>query len=190
MELLDSILPAISAYFDAHQRCTEHELISHLQKRKIEPFDQLNLRHSKDLFCAHFLTRHALYQLQNHYQENASYCLKIELTQIERLSYLSGSYHITPHDALKAYYLDISHYFETGEDEINELLTHFWQKYLAQDDKLQALQVLGLPANADYAAIKKHYRSLAQKNHPDKGGCAEQFAKISAAKTILDTVFR
>ena len=45
--------------------------------------------------------------------------------------------------------------------------------------------VLGLPIGADVAAIKKAYRTLAKKYHPDVGGNAEQFKRINEAYHVL-----
>jgi len=204
MDELEKITQTISTFLDEKNPCTEHEIISKLKADKVSPFDQLNIQHSKDLFCAHFLTMHALYQLQNEYLSKQQYCLNIYSIKIERHPYFSnttmtelttknGSRNnhdsLTQHDSLKDYYLDISHYFETSENEVNELLNSFWKKYLAQDDKQQALTTLELPANSNYATIKKQYRLLAQKHHPDKGGSGEYFAKINAAKRILDALY-
>jgi len=195
MDKIDQITHTISTFLDENNLCTEHEILSKLKTDKISPFDQLNLQHSKDLFCAHFLTMHALYQLQNDYLSKQQYYLDIKSIKISRRPYFSdpttndSTPLLTPHDPLKEYYLDISHYFETSESEVNELLNLFWKKYLAQDDKQQALNTLELPVDSNYASIKKQYRLLAQKHHPDKGGCGKHFAKINAAKSILDTFY-
>lgn len=45
--------------------------------------------------------------------------------------------------------------------------------------------VLGLDKGASDADIKKAYRKLAMKHHPDKGGDPEQFKKIQGAYDIL-----
>jgi DnaJ-class molecular chaperone len=45
--------------------------------------------------------------------------------------------------------------------------------------------VLGLDKGASDADIKKAYRKLAMKHHPDKGGDPEQFKKIQAAYDVL-----
>lgn len=45
--------------------------------------------------------------------------------------------------------------------------------------------VLGLEKDADEAAIKKAYRKLALKHHPDRGGNAEKFKEISLAYDVL-----
>ena len=44
---------------------------------------------------------------------------------------------------------------------------------------------LGISPEADSAAVKKAYRDLARRNHPDKGGDPEKFKEIQAAYQIL-----
>ena len=44
---------------------------------------------------------------------------------------------------------------------------------------------LGVSKDADEAAIKKAYRMLALKKHPDKGGDPEEFKLIAEAYAIL-----
>mmetsp|Transcript_60867 Transcript_60867/g.170190 ORF Transcript_60867/g.170190 Transcript_60867/m.170190 type:complete len:430 (+) Transcript_60867:16-1305(+) len=46
-------------------------------------------------------------------------------------------------------------------------------------------EVLGVSKDADEGEIRKAYRKLALKNHPDKGGDPEKFKEISAAYDIL-----
>lgn len=45
--------------------------------------------------------------------------------------------------------------------------------------------ILGVDRNASQEEIKKAYRKLAQKHHPDKGGDVEMFKKISASYDTL-----
>jgi DnaJ-class molecular chaperone len=42
-------------------------------------------------------------------------------------------------------------------------------------------EILGVPRDADENAVKKAYKKLAMKHHPDKGGDPEQFKKIQSA---------
>ncbi len=49
----------------------------------------------------------------------------------------------------------------------------------------QALAVLGLPANATPQQIKRRYRSLAKRHHPDLGGDQRQMQRIVAAYEFL-----
>ena len=46
-------------------------------------------------------------------------------------------------------------------------------------------KTLGVDKTADAKTIKKAFRKLAVKNHPDKGGDAELFKKISMAYSVL-----
>jgi DnaJ-class molecular chaperone len=46
-------------------------------------------------------------------------------------------------------------------------------------------EVLGINKDATESEIKKAYRTLAIKNHPDKGGDAEQFKQVAEAYEIL-----
>lgn len=49
----------------------------------------------------------------------------------------------------------------------------------------QALSVLGLPLNATPQQIKRRYRALAKRYHPDRGGDQRQMQRIIAAYEYL-----
>lgn len=197
---LAPILSEIHRFLDKHALTNEHSLIKHLQHSATPPFDHFRLSQSKDLFNAHFLCMHALYHLKNRYAQNQQYHLRIHAIQIERIEFnTSNTYdnsrhttfsHLAQNDPLEQYYLDSRHYFETQEDDIQAMLKSFWQNYLAQDEKQSSLETLGLPGHADAEMVQQQYRRLAQKHHPDKGGCARRFNEIREAKTILDRCFK
>ena len=193
---LTPILTSIDAFLDEFPLTSEHTLIKFLQQSAIAPFDLFNLGHAKDLFNAHFLCMHALYHLKHQYATQQSYHLRIHAIQIERVeltieqaTHTSQAGLITP-DPLEAYYLDSRHYFETQEEDIQAMLKSFWEKYLAQDEKHSSLQILELPGDADADMVQQQYRRLAQKHHPDKGGCAARFNEIRQAKDVLDKCFK
>jgi DnaJ-class molecular chaperone len=47
--------------------------------------------------------------------------------------------------------------------------------------------ILNIPKNASQTEIKKAYRKLASKYHPDKGGDEQKFKQISEAYSTIDT---
>ncbi len=52
-------------------------------------------------------------------------------------------------------------------------------------ERQQAFAVLGLPPNATPQQIKRRYRALAKRFHPDCGGDPQQMQKIIAAYDLL-----
>jgi DnaJ-domain-containing protein 1 len=200
---LAPILSEIDQFLDQHPLTHEHSLIKHLQKTQTEPFQHFHLSQSKDLFNAHFLCMHALYHLKNQYAQQGEFLLRIHAIQIERINIHAldsadqsqiltalNDHQLMLNDPLESYYLDSRHYFETQEDDIHAMLKSFWQCYLAQDEKAASLDILELPRHADHKMIQQQYRRLAQKHHPDKGGCAARFNEIRQAKSILDKCFK
>lgn len=190
------ILDELDHFLTRNPITSEHQIIKHLQDKKITPFECFNLANTKDLFSAHFLCMHALYHLKNNYQRAQTFTLIIQSVRIQRIALDNTASTnndvktaLETSDPLESYYLNAKHYFETQEEEITDLLKSFWQKYLAQDNKKEALDVLALPSNADARMIKVQYLRLVQKHHPDKGGCVERFREICAAKAVLDKLF-
>lgn len=51
--------------------------------------------------------------------------------------------------------------------------------------KLNPYQILGIDRNFDEVSLKKAYLKKAMKTHPDRGGSAEEFQKVSIAYTLL-----
>tara|TARA_R110002072_G_scaffold154_1_gene960 strand:- start:16084 stop:16692 length:609 start_codon:yes stop_codon:yes gene_type:complete len=195
---LDPILKEIDHYLNSVPQSNEHQIIKHLQESRIPPFDNFELANAKDLFHAHFLCMHALYHLKSQYVQDKKYRLIIQSVRVERFVLADQHSAINPtatqacleaSDPLARYYLDPKHYFETQEDDITDMLKSFWTKYLAQDQKQAALKILHLPLEADAKMIKEQYKRLAQKHHPDKGGCANMFNKVRQAKATLDKAF-
>lgn len=52
-------------------------------------------------------------------------------------------------------------------------------------ERQQALAVLGLPPDATRQQIKRRYRELAKKYHPDRGGDQKEMRRIIAAYELL-----
>lgn len=75
------------------------------------------------------------------------------------------------------------------KDAIKDIIEEYWfhvyyeiykekgiPVYEAQDPKL--LAYLGLPYNADSTCVKKRFRELIKKYHPDAGGDTEKFLEL------------
>lgn len=56
-----------------------------------------------------------------------------------------------------------------------------------QKASLNPWEILGLPKDASDKEIKKAFRDLAKEHHPDKGGDASVFAKVSRAFALIKT---
>jgi len=56
-------------------------------------------------------------------------------------------------------------------------------------ERQQALRVLGLPPNATPQQIKRRYRALAKRHHPDRGGDQREMQRVIAAYECLKKDF-
>merc|ERR1712193_507264 len=52
-------------------------------------------------------------------------------------------------------------------------------------DTTKYYKILGVEKNATESEIKKAYRKLAMKHHPDKGGDPDKFKEMTQAHTVL-----
>ena len=190
MEAIEPILDTLMRYLQANPVAGEHEMIQNLQQQNIAPFPTFNLKHSRELFSAHFLIKHCLYLLQKRGLSEQTFVLQISATQIQMNPYHAGAEAITRHDPVREYYLNLDHYFETTEEDVVDLLNNFWRRYLIRDDKQAALEVFDLDNRASMKEVTQAYRKLVQQKHPDKGGSKAEFLKIQAAKELLATVLK
>lgn len=90
-------------------------------------------------------------------------------------------------NGMKAYYLDWKNLDGMTEEELNGLVEGFFRWMGARGNVAQALETLGLPADADERAIKARWRQLSLDHHPDRGGDPAAFQKLSAAWNVLKT---
>ena len=67
-------------------------------------------------------------------------------------------------------------------------LYHFGKRAIAVPDGMQrseAAKLLGLPGDADSAAVLDAHRRLIAKVHPDMGGSAELASRINQARDVM-----
>lgn len=68
---------------------------------------------------------------------------------------------------------------------MNKLFDNFWQRFASVDEQTMALRTLKLKADADQHEIKRSYRALIARHHPDRGGDTETFIHIRQAYELL-----
>jgi len=176
----------------------EFDLIRYLREEDAELLPQGQLSDSLTLFQTHFLLFHILYRLRDELRHSKDYELEINALNIQLQPYQDTSQTFSQeikqilihHDPLRDYYLNLKNLQETGQDDVEQLLTKFWTKLSSGEERLQALQVLELEDGIDYISIKQQYRRLAMQHHPDRGGDEYQLQIINAAKEVLDRYYR
>lgn len=178
-EYIDSLL-------DAHpQGISEYDMITQLRSN-----GYLHELESKDaplggLFTIHFMLMHVVYLLQQQARRQTKSDITISPFNIQKHHYRSGEQALTTPDQLSLFYLDLKNLFTTTEDDINQWLDNFWTRYLAGEDRQQAMAILDLSEPVSRKEVEKRYRQLAMKHHPDRGGDAAQLAKINHAVDVL-----
>jgi curved DNA-binding protein CbpA len=173
------------------QAWSEHQLLSSLveQGHLQEDYASDNL----GLFQAHFLTMNALYRLRRQWQQNGSGWLIISPLLIELKAPSSSEadeQQLQDSDgALEDYYLDWQHFRGASDESVEQLLNSFWTRFLAQDEKQQALQRLDLEEPVTLAEIKQRYRQRVMQYHPDRGGDENQIRELNRAMEVLRRCF-
>lgn len=111
-------------------------------------------------------------------KEGTGYCsfhsAKVGETEIEELS-------------ARYFYLDSKNYYELDETSAEAFINGAWEMLKQYKNLKESYKILDLPETADRRMIKKKFRSLAKKYHPDKGYTShEKFNEINRAYRLLD----
>jgi curved DNA-binding protein CbpA len=193
--------PEIEKFILSNPNTREYDIIRHLQS--VNRIPSTALSNSLSMFRCHFLIFNALYRLQLKTHVHQTYSLNISSIKITVTNYVPEyldnqlqqnqpqQNHPTEHNnnALSHFYLDINHVMKASEQDVNRLLDQFWNSYFNNDQKQNALKVLGLCEPIDFIAIKKQYRRLAMKHHPDRGGDANQLIEVHQAMQCLEMYY-
>ena len=181
-DTLNLVTDLLATYLADGRRGPEYELIRWLQAPEQGIFREDALSDSMTLFRANFIVMHALYRLRNRWLEDARGYLQISALDIGLvpLKTDSGSDLPDQHDALAEYYLDLNN-LDTDQASVDALLNDFWQRMVIPEHYDNDLAVLELTPPVDLSTIRQQYRRLASQHHPDKGGDAEAFRKVSSA---------
>jgi len=170
---------------------SEHALLKELAERKVTFFDEPYFNSTLGLFQRHFLLFHCLYRLRDGLRERGTgeltiHCLGIRIEAPRD----STSEHPVIHDPLAAYYLDLSHLESTEEADVLRLLESFWQRFASEEQRDEALAVIELVPPTTYPEIRRQYRRLAMRWHPDRGGDAARFQRLEWAMRVLRIAYQ
>lgn len=141
---------------------SEFELIKLLEIDGTAGFEADCLKDNLSLFQTHFFLFHNLYHLDRLLTEQGKWRLHIsplciQLTAVENTCNTA----LAMQDPLREYYLDSDNLKNTDADEVDALLNQFWQRFLRNDERNEALQILGLQDPVDWPTIKDKHRRLA-----------------------------
>jgi len=176
----------------ASQPYTEFGLIQALKLRGL--VDPGYSRSSLELFRVHFLVFNALYTLQQklfsegwHLEISPLALYLRPVTEGKEARVLAQG----EDPVLRDFYLDWDQYRAATQESVEELLADFWRKmqspaYLAPESRREALAQLDLQDPVSPETIKRRYRRLAMRHHPDRGGSEAELQKINAAMAVLD----
>lgn len=164
----------------------EFDIIRYLQSIKRIPENVL--QQSLSMFRCHFLIFNCLYRLKIKGHLLQQYSLDISSLQIRLVNFKQNhrvNNALDNYDPLACFYLDFEHVNQMDELEINKLLDNFWQNYFTPKQHSQALKELDLTAPVDIKTIKKQYRRLVMRHHPDRGGDPHKLVAINQAMSCL-----
>jgi len=184
--LSEEFLASVDGLLHQHPAgLSEHQLLRLLCDAGHLPFLGASPWEPHALFCAHFLLFHALYRLRDRAWKAQQAHLEIRPLNIRWQPYHGGQGGLARPDALREYYLDLSNLEQTSARDVDELLAAFWARFQRQDQRAEALMELGLSDPVDDATIKRTYRQLVMRHHPDRGGETERLQVINAALRAL-----
>lgn len=168
---------------------TEHRLIARLRDAGVEPFSGARLQEPLSLFQTHFLLFHCLYRLRDDLAARGEWlrihCLDIGIERVRGGPGPDADGLPVLRDPLRDYYLDLAQLDTMDAAAVEALLGEFWSRLGRDRQREQALAVLGLADPVDAVAIRRQYRRLAQRHHPDRGGDTATLQRINAARWVL-----
>lgn len=170
---------------------SEHELLKIL-RRELPLFATFSAREPLSLFRGHYLLFHVLYRLRDRLARERRGRLVIDPLRVvlapamiaepgEEIAALA----LGPFDGA-GWYADLQRLTTVTAVDVVEWLRQFHAARQANEQRPAALAVLGLRDPVDAAAIKRQYRRLAMRHHPDRGGDGQRLREIHAALAALD----
>ncbi|CAM2064994.1 J domain-containing protein [Sulfidibacter corallicola] len=187
---LDPLLDLILVILRAHpQGLKEYDLLKRLALEDDTPFTG-RLHDELEMFRQHFLLFHLLYRLRDRLRVAGEadvhiHCLRIGLLPFSRSHEHAARRQVAPDDPLRNYYLDWRNCEAVDRDTVRRMIQAFWKRYHVTLGREEALEVFGLPRFAGPAEIKRRYRELVRRTHPDMGGDPDEFRRVMSAAGAL-----
>lgn len=181
------IWPLLSLLQSSEQSWKVHHLAQTLRQQGL--LHDLDESPDKDLFKRNFLLMNALYELQEMLLPQQ--WLQVQAMEIKLLSVAPADIELelARDIALREYYFNWDNY-DTCANVVREMLQSFWNRYqdyigMGQEPsmhKVKALQILGLDVGASNREVRRQWKKLALKWHPDRpNGDATKFRLICEA---------
>lgn len=181
-----SFIAPIKAFLAAHpEGVKEYDFLRHLDEQGVFQALDAEISSSLLLFQKHFLLFHGLYSINQQRVADKQGALLISPLLIKQLDFIEADTQIGELEPLSAYYLDLENLVSATENTVSDLLDGFWAKYLKNEKRGNALQVLGLNEPVSNTKIIQRYRKLVGVHHPDKGGDKGKIQQINEAYAVL-----
>ncbi|MBP7653230.1 DnaJ domain-containing protein [Candidatus Dependentiae bacterium] len=198
---------------EKNENLTEFELIKNCFHE--DYMEQKIFSNNYSLYKYHFSLFHHLFKLQKIFNEEGFYYLFISPLKIKIFDknyknciyyfdnenifcgnqVLNNGYYCQNHQksnfeiesvSLREFYINLDNYNVITEEILEKLISGFWKYNRYKSDLRKYFSALDLPVSATKTDIKKKFKKLAVKHHPDKqGGCPEKFSEINCAYNIL-----
>lgn len=160
-----------------------------LQRLRVHPgsgFEAQRQISGLGLFRSHFVLFHVLYRLRDRLRQSGTGDMEIDPMCIRRRAYRSREPAVGSHDGLRAYYLDPGNLENTDAADVARMLRGFDAEVRRREQRAHAVATLELTEPFDAATVRRQYRRLAMRHHPDRGGDAERLQAINRAfRTLL-----
>jgi hypothetical protein len=183
----------VASLVEAHpEGLGEFDLVRALRARGFSAFGRFGSRLA--LFQAHFILFHVLYKLRDEWLRTGRGwleigALRIQLHPTSAAPAEATESRLATEDRLRSYYLDLSNLKNTTEDDVSALLEQFWQRIDQgagdPERRRDALSVLELSDPVSRDEIKRQYRRLSLRHHPDRGGDPDRFRAVHDAMQFL-----
>lgn len=190
---------------------SEFELIKTLQKPPYSLFKQDLFANELSLFQTHFVIHNTLYRLRDIGLAQGCYDIDTLTTQLSLIPFcqrsepkgdlLANTSQLTANERpevlkLREYYLDWRNFEQTGQQNVADLLSRFWQTYSQFGSKQQkqqlqfALNAMGFEQIPSQSELKAKYKQQSIQLHPDKGGSAEEFHLLQQHYQFIKALVR